>query len=324
MKNNNIKVNTPKSVFTHLLGIVAFYASIAGFIILLFQYINVLFPDQLYFYYDYENALSQIRVSMSILIVSFPVYLLMTFLLNKEIFKNKNMREFKLRKWLLYFTLFISAITIIGDLITVIFKFLDGELSIRFYLKTLIIFIVAGSVFWYYIWDIKRELSKKTKNINKSLAYIASVIVFASIISGFFIVGSPSKQRMVKFDIKRVNNMQILQNEIINYWINKGSLPENLDNLKNNISGFNSPLDPKTNKSYEYNTLNELSFELCATFETSNKDIYKKIKETQYMQQYPYGVENWNHEKGITCFKRNIDPDIYKNNFPFVEKILPR
>ena len=317
---NTKKQNIPKSVFTHLLGIVAFYSSIAGFIILLFQYVNVLFPDQLYFYYAYENALLQIRVSMSILIVSFPVYLLIVFLLNKEIFKNKDMRKFKLRKWLLYFTLFISAITIIGDLITVIFKFLDGELSIRFYLKTLIIFIVAGSVFWYYIWDIKRELSKRTKNINKSLAYIASVIVFASIISGFFIVGSPSKQRMFKFDIERVNNMQIIQNEIINYWNNKNALPDNLDNLKDNINGFNPPLDPKTKKSYEYNILSELSFELCATFETSNKNIYK---ETKY-HQYPYNIENWEHEKGLTCFKRNIDPDIYGNRFPFKEKILPR
>lgn len=306
MKNS--KINLPKSVFINLLGIIAFYASAVSFILLLFQYINVLFPNELYFFY--EGALSQIRVSMSILIVSFPIYITMTFMLNKEIFKNTNERDFKLRKWLIYFTLFISAITLIGNLITVIFQFLDGETSIRFYLKTIVIFIVAGTIFWYYIFNLKREIKNNSDILNKLLVYISSFIIIASIISGFFIIGSPAHQRSIKFDNERTQNLQLIQNEIINYWINKNTLPENLNNLENNILGFIPPTDPKTQKSYEYNILSDLSFELCATFETSNINIKNNIDSIPRYNR----LENWEHNQGKTCFKRDIDPDMYMYN----------
>lgn len=316
MKNNN-SINTAKSVFINLLEIIAFYASAVSFVIILFQYVNVLFPDELHFYY--QGALSQIRVSMSVLIVSFPVYLAMSFMINKEIFKNTGTRDFKLRKWLIYFTLFITAIVMIGDLITVIFKFLDGELSIRFYLKVLIIFIVSGGIFWYYLWNLKRKIQNKYNIINKSLVFISSAIILASIISGFFIVGSPFHQRSVKFDAQRINDLQLTQNRIIDYWINKGNLPENLNALTDNISGFNPLLDPKTKKFYEYNILSDISFELCALFETSSEN-YNGVSQFKY----PYATENWEYNQGKTCFKRDIDPDIYKNRFPVLEKAIPR
>lgn len=316
MKNNN-SINTAKSVFINLLEIIAFYASAVSFVIILFQYVNVLFPDELHFLY--QEVLSQIRVSMSILIVSFPVYLAMSFIINKELFKNLMARDFKLRKWLIYFTLFITAIVMIGDLITVIFKFLDGELSIRFYLKVLIIFIVSGGIFWYYLWNLKRKIQNKSNIINKSLVFISSAIILASIISGFFIVGSPAHQRSIKFDAQRINDLQITQSRIIDYWINKNNLPENLNALTDNIGGFNPLSDPKTKNFYEYNILSNISFELCALFETSSYN-YKGISQFKS----PYATENWEHNKGKTCFKRDIDPDIYNNRFPVLEKAIIR
>ena len=39
-----------------------------------------------------------------------------------------------MRKWLVYFTLFISAITIIVDLMIFVYNFLDGELTVKFFL----------------------------------------------------------------------------------------------------------------------------------------------------------------------------------------------
>jgi hypothetical protein len=34
---------------------------------------------------------------------------------------------------------------------------LGGELTIRFFLKVLTIAVIAGTIFGYYLWDLRRE-----------------------------------------------------------------------------------------------------------------------------------------------------------------------
>ena len=116
----------PKDVFLHLLSIIALYVAAGSFIALVFQYINVLFPDPLTSGYNYlASAYSGIRWSISVLIVVFPVYLWSIWFLNKNYALSPEKRELKSRKWLIYFTLFAAALIIIGDLITLIFNFLQ-------------------------------------------------------------------------------------------------------------------------------------------------------------------------------------------------------
>ena len=56
-----------------------------------------------------------------------------------------------------YMTLFVAAGVIIGDVVTLIYNLLGGEITIRFMLKVLVVAFIAGSVFWYYLPDIRRE-----------------------------------------------------------------------------------------------------------------------------------------------------------------------
>jgi SNF family Na+-dependent transporter len=76
---------------------------------------------------------NSVRLSTSILVIAIPVYIFTSWLLEKDLANNHERRELKLRKWLTYFTLFISAITIIIDLIMFVFNFLSGELTIQFF-----------------------------------------------------------------------------------------------------------------------------------------------------------------------------------------------
>lgn len=147
---------SPKDVFLHLLAIVTLYGSGGSFVALLFQYINVLIPDQLeYSQWMRESAFGTIRFSIACLVVVFPVYLLTTRFLNKTYFENPSRRNLRIRKWLVYFTLFATALIIIGDLVSLIYNLLGGELTMRFLLKTLTVFFVAGSIFFYYYRDLK-------------------------------------------------------------------------------------------------------------------------------------------------------------------------
>jgi hypothetical protein len=318
MDNTNVK-STPKDVFLHLFNIVTFYLSVIGFITLYIQYISALFPDPLNYYFT--SIADSVRVSTSILFIAVPAFLLSSWFLAKDLVITPEKRDLKLRKWLIYFTLFISAITIIVDLIIFVYNFLNGELSTQFFLKVLVVLIVAGAVFGYYIWELKRE--KLKSNTPKILTAVVAVVVAASIVMGFFIVGTPSDQRERRFDDQRLNDLQMLQSQIVDYWVRKDSLPANLNLLEDNITGFVIPVDPSSKVVYEYKIIDPLSFELCAVFSRSSE---ASGLSGQYMKGYtsPYGLyqQNWNHEAGRYCWTRNIDPDLYKTDKAGVPSIV--
>lgn len=150
---------SPRDVFLHLLAIIALYVSAGSFIALLFQYINILIPDALdqSGHYGLMASYQTIRWSIASLLIVFPSYIFVSWYVNKEYAATPEKRMFRIRKWLVYFTLFIAALIIIGDLVTLIFNLLGGELTARFLLKIFTVLFVAGSVFGYYFWDLKRH-----------------------------------------------------------------------------------------------------------------------------------------------------------------------
>ncbi|MDP2695836.1 MAG: DUF5671 domain-containing protein [bacterium] len=151
-------IASPKDIFLHLLVIITLYFSAGSFMALIFQYINIGFPDAVSpdGYYGSQSSYSTIRWSIASLIVIFPIYLFTSRFLNKSYEITPDKRNLRIRKWLIYFTLFIAALIIIGDLVTLIFNFLDGELTTRFLLKVTTVFFVAGSAFWYYFYDLRK------------------------------------------------------------------------------------------------------------------------------------------------------------------------
>lgn len=298
----------PKDVFLHLLATAALYASVVSFITLVFQYINYLFPDQLNYYR--EGTLNSIRWSTSVLIPVFIVFILVSWLINRE-----DRREIKIRKWLIYLTLFLAAIAIIGDLVTLIYNFYGGELTMPFFFKILSLLLIAAGVFGYYIWDLKLERADHKKN--KIIAWAVSVVVLIVVIGGFFIVGSPAQQRARRFDERRINDLQTIQRQLLNYWVQKGGLPGILEKVEDSISGFALPKDPETGADYEYHTtsFNPPVFQLCATFKTDSnsrtQSTYFEKPRTIPLVGGAYS-QNWNHGPGRQCFTREIDPELYK------------
>ncbi len=309
--------SSPKDVFMHLLMIGMLYVATFSFISLWFDYINFLFPDALNYYY--QGILDGVLWATATLVVVFPVYILLSWLLGKEMVLEPSMRELRVRKWLMYLTLFLAAIAIIVDVVRLVYNFLSGELTAPFFLKIFVVLLVAVAVFGYYLWDVRRKASIPTQ-ISKMLAWIVSVIVLGSIVGGFFLVGSPAHQRDVRFDNNRVSDLQNIQGQALNYWQQKNALPVRLSDLENSISGFVPPVDPKTRAEYEYVVKGPLAFDLCATFKTASVGAdtmtgrYSKPMSVGFSND-PYS-QNWSHQSGRTCFSRTIDPELYKINKP--------
>jgi len=303
---DQIKRNIPRDVFLHLLAVVTLYWSAITFVMLLWQYINYYFPDTLNYYY---NGISgAIRFAVSCLIIVFPVFIAASWYLNKIYRREAVVRESKIRKWLIYLTLFTASLVIIGDLVTVINNLLGGEPTARFILKALSVLLVAGFIFGYYLDDVRKDSPTR---LAKPFAWSAGILVLAIIIGAFFIVGSPTTARMINFDQQKISDLQNIQSQVVNYYQRKNVMPETLADLNDTISGFVAPTDPQTKNSYEYNLKNatDLSFELCAIF---NKATQNSL-EVPALATIPFGMENatWTHSAGRVCFERTIDKQLY-------------
>jgi hypothetical protein len=250
------------------------------------------------------------RFAVASLIIVFPVYILVSWYLNRNYLKNPDIRDMKLRKWLIYFTLFIAALVIIGDLVSVILNFLNGETTLRFILKAFSVVFVAGGIFGYYLDDVKHD---RPSGRVKYFAWTVCAIVAVSVIGSFFVIGSPKETRLKMNDEMIVNNLQEIQMQIVNYWQKKEKLPDNLSDLNDPISGFIVPTEPQgANYEYIVKDAPNLEFDLCAVF---NKE--GKTQAGSY-SIYPVSLnaQNWDHPAGRVCFKRQIDKQLY----PIIKK----
>lgn len=305
----NAPKENAKDLFLHLLSAATLYLAVIGFITLWWQYINFLFPDKLSFQASGSMVYEPMLWANSILVVTFPVYVFVSWIIGRDFKKNPLKRESGVRKWLWYITLFISAMTIIIDLVTLVFNFLKGDLTIQFFLKLIVILIVAGAVFGYYLWDLKKREGLSGKP--KKAAIIAGVIIFASIVYGFFLVGSPAKQRDLRFDEQRISHLQQIQFSAVEYWQQKKELPKDLNEM--NKLGYGMPVDPETGEQYEYAATGDLSFRICAEFKTVFKAKTAADKPFYYPQKGLVAVpQNWEHNIGRSCFDISIDRDFYE------------
>lgn len=315
---------TPRDFFTHIGIIVTLYVSAISLMALLFQIIDILHPDPLFGYVDPYS--SGIRWAIASLIIIFPLFIFLSWLMERQYVANPEKRTLGIKRWLTFLTLFVAGATIATDLIVLINSFLGGEISLRFILKVLAVFVVAGFVFGYYIWDLRRTGQTATVRPNskqKIFAIAVGLLVIASVIYGFIVMGSPTTQRLMRFDATRTNDLQIIQWEIINFWQQKRILPNQLADLNDAISGFSVPPDPEAEKGkkYEYRKISTLSFELCADFNLESR--YSSDKNSRVipdMSGFGPGIEqnNWQHAEGPVCFERVVDPELYPPNPPTV------
>ncbi len=291
--------STPYQVFLHLMMVAMYYVASISLVTLLVQYIDLIFPDQLI---GYSGSYDVIRSTSSALLVTFPFFLLTTWFIRRAFKIEPVERKIGIRRWLIYLTLFIAAVTMVIDLVQFVNGFYSGELTLPFFLKLLAVLIISLLTFTYFIYDLKDDgISSQNAKI---LSIISSIILLIILGAGFFLAGSPSHQRAVRFDEQRINDLQNIEYEIGNYWRDKKSLPPDLTALNRDLYYFQLPVDPETKENYGYETVDALSFKICANFSAE----YQSIPNTSLPS------EQWSHFVGKTCFKRKIDPDFFKSN----------
>lgn len=295
----NTAKSTPRDVFLYLLMTAALYAVSVAAISLLFQLVNAALPDVL----TNRHQLNQtLRTALSVLVIVTPVYVWVMRMLNGDLREAPERLRLGIRRWLVHLTLFVSGVTIVVDLVTLVYNFLSGELTGRFLLKVLAVLVVAVVVFLYYIWDLKRGADAITVRM-QWLARAALAVLAVAVVGGFFVIDSPKTQRMYKLDQQRVEHLWTMQSAIEAYWWEQNALPEALAWVDEELL---LPTDPTTGASYEYHKTSDDTYELCATFdlESEQRDAYTRPA------PFSGGVavrDFYAHRAGRDCFERSVN-----------------
>ena len=147
-----------RETFFYLLQFAALYTSAFHLGRLAFLLIDRAFPDAIDQPWGIVTRSDDaIRWSIASLLVAFPIFLAISRSLARAAARDPERRGSKIRKWLTYLTLFVAASVLTGDVITLIYNVLGGEITTRFLLKTAVVGAIAGGIFGYYLWDLRGE-----------------------------------------------------------------------------------------------------------------------------------------------------------------------
>ncbi|MBI2485078.1 hypothetical protein HYW18_02950 [Candidatus Uhrbacteria bacterium] len=274
-----------RNAFLHLLAFISFYWAVVGLITLYFQIVNALFPDPLIYQ---DMTFGAMRWGISSVVIAFPVFVVtMRFIRSQGIIRPH---------FPIYFTLFVTGVTAMIDLATLVYHLTGGDLTTRFILKALAVLVVAGSVFAYEWWHLKHDALHPSKRA-RFMFILVYILLALSVVDAFWVIGLPNVRRSQSLDERRVNDLRSLQWEVLSLYQRDGELPETLDMLVR---------DPGTSAAYEYRPLDLASFELCATFDRASTG-----KESPPYMGRPIAETSdiFTHGAGYTCFARTVEAD---------------
>ena len=285
-----------------LLGIV-----VGALIVLCFALINRSFPEQgeqLGAYLQMATA-SEIHRSLASLAIGFPLYAFAMRWWITRFAAGHECSESRLTKWLTYLVLLVAAIVIVCDLIAVVYSLLQGEMTMRFLLKVIVILGVAGIVFGFYLFERRAvQLGNAVPpGVFRGFGWGATATILLAAMAGYLSAGSPTTARSQAADAARANDLATLSACLDRYARQMGQLPDGLEQLERASYYDNCPTyDRETRRRYEYRIVVASrtegaarvgEFELCATFAlaTAGKGV-----------QVPGGAAKWNdHPAGRNC-----------------------
>ncbi|MDD5749951.1 MAG: DUF5671 domain-containing protein [Patescibacteria group bacterium] len=293
------KHDSAKYAFLYLLSLVALVFMSISVGIIVFQIINKQIVDIINDYMINYND-GAMKFAISAIIVATPIYYLTSRQIYKQLFQGSLDKDAGVRKWLTYFILLVAVVVMIGFLIGTINTFLGGDLTLKFILKTLTALFISGSVFSFYLYDIRRsEVQGKKDKVVSSYAWTSLAVVLVVFVTSWFFVDTPAQTRNKKIDQEIINNFYEINSAINDRYTLNGEIPADLEILISDSGGYRlgdkSIVHPLNGQIYQYEVLAEDEYKICAEFLTSNLEDG---------QRDFYYSRDYRHDKGYQCFSQ--------------------
>ncbi len=147
-----------REAFIYLVLFSTLYVSAFSLGNLVFELINRALPDpSVDPSFALERGRQAIRWSISSLVVTFPVFVWVARTTDRALRTDPTRRLSEVRRWLTYLTLFVASGILVGDLTSMVYHLLGGELTTRFVLKAVTVAVIAGSVFAYLVRGMRED-----------------------------------------------------------------------------------------------------------------------------------------------------------------------
>ncbi|HNW56009.1 MAG TPA: DUF5671 domain-containing protein [bacterium] len=292
---------SPKFSFFYLLSLISllFTALPAGMVA--FQLINKWLPDPLTGYTASYTS-DSLKFALSALLIAVPVYFWTMHQINRGLAKKELARKADLRRWLIYFTLLVAAVVMLGWLIALFYRYLDGELTGQFLAKSGVAIAISAIIFLFYRYDLRRDPEDKKDRRNLKLFAWPIIVVLAGLfVGGLLIAESPKQARDRRFDDRLVSNFYQIDSALSVYFERNKKLPAKLDELI--VSPYfldRKSLKASDGQEIEYKPGENGKYQLCATWRTSNQED-EGVRSV--------GIEKWPHQAGWQCLDQAIWAD---------------
>jgi hypothetical protein len=254
-----------------------------AYIVIDHQFADALNPDNVWTAADFR---SNVAGQLASLIIAFPLFLWVNAVIGREIDSRPETYDSGLRKWFTFIALIITAISLVGDATLFLAIFLGGGLTAAFFFKSLVLLIVCGGIFAYYVSTIRAE--RPSAAFNRAFAGGASLLVLIALVVGFGGIGSPAQARVAAADAKRVEDLQAIAGAVHAQTTTKAPV-----SLTEVTLGDDVQRDPITHVPYQYERLGAGSYRLCATFSLDNRsDDHPPL--------------HWRHGSGAWCYTIDV------------------
>lgn len=145
----------PKESYLYFMQVAFYTITAVAFLILWFQYINLWLPDpQNADSYMIASVRSLIRTGLSMLIVSLPVFLGVSWLIGRHEATQVDAPQNALKQGFVYLGAIVASVTAAITLMVTVYEGLSGEATSKFFLKIFAILLVCA-ITAYITW---REL----------------------------------------------------------------------------------------------------------------------------------------------------------------------
>ena len=134
--------------------------------------------------------------------------------------------------------------------------------------------------------------------VGRGLLLAATVIVVATLAAALWVMESPSKQRDRRIDERRTKQLDAIADAVDAWTRDHKRLPESLAELSSLPGSSMVIVDPVTGMPYEYQTVSERAYRLCASFATSTADRGPGTNPISWHEKH------WMHPAGRHCFDR--------------------
>jgi len=278
------RIEGAREAFFYLLAFITLGCWIVALILLADQLINHAIPSPL------VSVDSRLDVSgqLATLIVAFPLFLFVNWLIVKEVERRPEALDSGVRKWLTYIALVITAVTLLGDAVDIIASLLSGDLTTRFLLEAIVLFVVAGGVFWYYLGTMRPGGTNRARD--RAFGLAATIVVCALVVLGFVEGGSPLRLRALNVDDQRVNRLAAIARALHDQTQITGQAAKPLPRTLAGITSLPATdlTDPGSGAPFGYVPAGGTQYRLCAVFNAASDS-----------QTIP---AQWVHPAGYHCF----------------------